>query len=155
MKRRDVINELEQSTVGHVDKQARPGSSVTMNAPTATPVLWLQPELYRIRDAAVVLGVSPPMGVQVIQSGALPPPPNPGPPRAPAGPARASRSAGVCRPLPRRIGPVSLFKRCACEGWRCAHPWWYRFRLNGRFYRSTTQTHLKQQAADIEARERS
>src|SRR5262245_29913838 len=70
MKRRDVINELEQSTVGHVDKQARPGSSVTMNAPTATPVLWLQPELYRIRDAAVVLGVSPRMVFEFIQSGA-------------------------------------------------------------------------------------
>jgi len=50
---------------------------------------------------------------------------------------------------------VSLFKRCACPGRRCEHPWWYRFRLNGREYRATTQTALKRQAFDIEARERS
>jgi integrase len=50
---------------------------------------------------------------------------------------------------------VSLYKRCACDAWRCEHPWWYRFRLNGRNYRATTQTALKRQAADIEARERS
>ena len=50
---------------------------------------------------------------------------------------------------------MSLYKRCGCEGWRCEHPYWYRFRLNGRNYRATTQTALKRQAADIEARERS
>jgi integrase len=50
---------------------------------------------------------------------------------------------------------MSLFKRCTCEGWRCGHSWWYRFRLNRRNYRATTETHLKQQAADVEARERS
>ena len=49
---------------------------------------------------------------------------------------------------------MSLFKRCPCTGWRCEHPWWYRFRLNGRSYRSTTQTALKRQAHDIEACER-
>jgi len=49
---------------------------------------------------------------------------------------------------------VSLYKRCACDGWRCEHPWWYRFRLNGHNYRSTTQTALKRQAHDIEAEER-
>jgi integrase len=37
---------------------------------------------------------------------------------------------------------------------QCDHPWWYRFRLNGRNYRATTQTSLKRQAVDIEARER-
>ena len=50
---------------------------------------------------------------------------------------------------------MSLYKRCRCEEGRCAHPWWYRFRLNGRNYRATTQTTLKRQATDIEARERS
>jgi integrase len=49
---------------------------------------------------------------------------------------------------------VSLYKRCACENWRCAHPWWYRFKINGRNYRATTQTALKRQALDIEASER-
>ena len=49
---------------------------------------------------------------------------------------------------------MSLYKRCRCDGWRCDHPWWYRFRLNGRNYRATTQTALKRQAHDIEARER-
>ena len=49
---------------------------------------------------------------------------------------------------------MSLYKRCACDGWRCEHPWWYRFRLNGHNYRSTTQTALKRQAHDIEAEER-
>jgi integrase len=49
---------------------------------------------------------------------------------------------------------VSLYKRCRCEGWRCEHPWWYRFRLNSRNYRATTKTALKRQAFDIEARER-
>ncbi len=49
---------------------------------------------------------------------------------------------------------MSLYKRCRCEGWRCAHPWWYRFRLNSRNYRATTKTGLKRQALDIEARER-
>ena len=48
---------------------------------------------------------------------------------------------------------MSLFKRCSCEGGRCGHPWWYRFRLNRRNYRATTQTTLKRQAADMEARE--
>jgi integrase len=50
---------------------------------------------------------------------------------------------------------VSLYKRCSCDGWRCDHAWWYRFRLNGRNCRGTTQTALKRQALDIEARERS
>ncbi len=50
---------------------------------------------------------------------------------------------------------MSLYKRCNCDGWHCEHPWWYRFRLNGRNYRATTQTALKRQAGDIEARERS
>ena len=40
-------------------------------------------------------------------------------------------------------------------GRTCEHPWRYRFRLNGRNYRATTQTALKRQAGDIEARERS
>lgn len=50
---------------------------------------------------------------------------------------------------------MSLYKRCACDGWRCEHPWWYSFRLNGRRCRGTTQTALKRQALDIEAKERS
>ena len=49
---------------------------------------------------------------------------------------------------------MSLYKRCRCEAWRCNHPWWYRFRVNGHNYRATTQTALKRQAVDIEARER-
>ncbi|HEV8001601.1 MAG TPA: hypothetical protein VGP63_17070, partial [Planctomycetaceae bacterium] len=50
---------------------------------------------------------------------------------------------------------MSLYKRCRCDAWKCEHPWWYRFRLNGRNYRATTQTTLKRQAIDIEASERS
>jgi integrase len=50
---------------------------------------------------------------------------------------------------------MSLYKRCNCPDARCEHPWHYRFRVNGRPYRATTQTALKRQAADIEARERS
>ena len=50
---------------------------------------------------------------------------------------------------------MSLFRRCGCAEERCEHPWWYRFRLNGRSYRATTQTALKQEARNIEARERS
>ncbi len=50
---------------------------------------------------------------------------------------------------------MSLYKRCECGEWRCEHPWHYRFRVNGKPYRATTQTALKRQAADIEARERS
>jgi integrase len=50
---------------------------------------------------------------------------------------------------------VSLYKRCGCPDARCNHVWWYRFRLNGRTYRATSQTTRKRQALDIEARERS
>jgi integrase len=65
---------------------------------------------------------------------------------------------------------VSVFKRCSRIPSRkdgtpnplfcptspaCDHHWWYRFRLNGRNYRATTQTALKRQALDVEARERS
>lgn len=50
---------------------------------------------------------------------------------------------------------MSLYKRCTCPGWKCDHPWWYRFQINGRNHRATTQTALKNKARDIEARERS
>jgi hypothetical protein len=49
---------------------------------------------------------------------------------------------------------VSLYKRCRCEGWRCEHPWWYRFKINRQNHRATTETALKRQAIDIEASER-
>jgi len=42
------------------------------SAPEAQPVLALQPELYRIRDAAAVLGVSPRMIYAFIECGELP-----------------------------------------------------------------------------------
>ena len=38
---------------------------------------------------------------------------------------------------------------------RCDHHWHYYFRVNGRRYRASTETHDKRQAEDIEARERS
>lgn len=41
------------------------------SAPDARPVLVLQPELYRIRDAAAVLGVSERMVYSFIESGEL------------------------------------------------------------------------------------
>jgi hypothetical protein len=50
----------------------RSGASVNIKRPAdqwESP--WLQPELYRIRDAGVVLGVSPRMVYEFIQSGAL------------------------------------------------------------------------------------
>ena len=50
---------------------------------------------------------------------------------------------------------MSLYKRCRCADAKCGHAWCYRFRLNGRNYRATTQTALKQQARNIESRERS
>ena len=34
------------------------------------------------------------------------------------------------------------------------HHWWYRFKLNGRNHRATTQTAIKRSAIDIEASER-
>src|SRR5437667_10947688 len=37
---------------------------------------------------------------------------------------------------------------------RCAHHWFYDFRVNGRRYRNTTETADKQRAKNIEARER-
>src|SRR5262245_57349584 len=37
---------------------------------------------------------------------------------------------------------------------RCEHPWHYYFRVNGRRYRSTTETADKHKARDIEAKER-
>src|SRR5262249_55668032 len=37
---------------------------------------------------------------------------------------------------------------------RCEHHWFYDFRVNGRRYRNTTETADKQQARNIEARER-
>jgi excisionase family DNA binding protein len=40
--------------------------------PDTQPVLVLQPELYRIRDAAAVLGVSPRMIYAFIECGELP-----------------------------------------------------------------------------------
>jgi Helix-turn-helix domain len=50
----------------------RSGSSVTIKHPADRSVSpWLQPELYRIRDAGVVLGVSERMVYEFIQSGAL------------------------------------------------------------------------------------
>jgi hypothetical protein len=50
---------------------------------------------------------------------------------------------------------VSLFKRCGCPEGDCGHPWYYSFRVNRRRYKATTETALKRQALDIEARERS
>ena len=44
---------------------------------------------------------------------------------------------------------MSLYKRCRCPSWKCDHHWAYRFRLNGRNYRATTQTALKRQALDF------
>jgi integrase len=38
---------------------------------------------------------------------------------------------------------------------RCEHHWHYYFRVNGRRYRASTETHDKRQAENIEARERS
>ena len=50
---------------------------------------------------------------------------------------------------------MSLLKRCGCSSSpRCSHHWRYDFRVNGRRYRSTAQTADKQQARNIEARER-
>jgi integrase len=64
---------------------------------------------------------------------------------------------------------MSVYKRCSrdrtlddgspnpwfCEtSPRCEHPWHYYFRVNGRRYRASTETHDKHQAQDIEARER-
>ncbi len=39
--------------------------------PARSPAVWLQPELYRIRDAAAVLGVSERMVYSFIELGAL------------------------------------------------------------------------------------
>jgi integrase len=67
---------------------------------------------------------------------------------------------------------MSLYKRCsrsvpeALRGGdpnpfycstspRCEHPWHYDFRLSGRRYRASTDTHEKAKAKDIEAKERS
>ena len=65
---------------------------------------------------------------------------------------------------------MSVYKRCSRERllddgtpnpWfcetspRCEHHWHYYFRVNGRRYRASTETHDKRQAQDIEARERS
>jgi integrase len=65
---------------------------------------------------------------------------------------------------------MSVYKRCSrapvfddgtphpwfCEtSPRCQHHWHYAFRLNGRRYRASTETHDKRQAENIEARERS
>ena len=51
---------------------------------------------------------------------------------------------------------MSLRKWCGCpECPKCDHAWFYDFRVNGRRYRSTTDTTNKQQAKAIEARERS
>lgn len=64
---------------------------------------------------------------------------------------------------------MSVYKRCSRDRtlddgspnpWfcdtspRCEHPWHYYFRVNGRRYRASTETHDKHQAQDIEARER-
>jgi hypothetical protein len=64
---------------------------------------------------------------------------------------------------------MSVYKRCSrdrtlvdgspnpwfCEtSPRCEHPWHYYFRVNRRRYRASTETHVKHQAHDIEARER-
>ncbi len=64
---------------------------------------------------------------------------------------------------------MSLFKRCTRDRlledgspnpfWcatspRCEHHWHYAFRLNGRRYRASTETHDKRQAENIQARER-
>ena len=105
------------------------------------PALSLQPELYRIRDAAAVLGVSERVVPRFIAAGELIAVrlPGTGSKRAPVRIAR-SESAGLRRAPAGSLGPMSLFKRCQCEEWRCGHPWWYRFRLNGRNYRATTQS---------------
>jgi integrase len=65
---------------------------------------------------------------------------------------------------------MSVYKRCSrarflddgtpnpwfCEtSPRCEHHWHYYFRMNGRRYRASTETHDKRQAENIEARERS
>src|SRR5262245_52411982 len=65
---------------------------------------------------------------------------------------------------------MSVYKRCSqdeilADGqpnpWfcgtspRCEHHWHYAFRVNGRRYRASTETHDKRQAQNIEARERS
>ena len=53
-------------------RPGRPHTSVTMTAsPDTSAAVWLQPELFRIRDAAAVLGVSPRMVYTFIESGAL------------------------------------------------------------------------------------
>jgi len=44
---------------------------------------------------------------------------------------------------------------CCATSPRCEHYWFYDFRVNGRRYRSTTETADKQKAKDIEAKERS
>jgi integrase len=65
---------------------------------------------------------------------------------------------------------MSVYKRCSRERllddgsanpWfcetsaRCEHHWHYYFRVNGRRYRASTETHDKRHAENIEARERS
>ena len=64
------------------------------------------------------------------------------------------RPAGVGVALTGAAVDAGLRPRRSRSAWRCEHLWWYRFRLNGRNYRATTQTALKRQAFDIEARER-
>ena len=46
---------------------------------------------------------------------------------------------------------MKLYKRCRCTG-RCAHPWWYRFRCNGREVRGSTRTANRTLAGQISAR---
>ena len=62
------------------------------------------------------------------------------------------RCAATLRP----VGPNSELNPLYCPASpRCGHHWFYDFRVNGRRYRSTTETADKHQARNIEARERS
>jgi helix-turn-helix protein len=71
----------------------------TLNTPAAAARAWVQPELYRIRDAASMLAVSPRMIYTFIASGVLVPVylPSSGTRRQPVRIARADLVAFVAR----------------------------------------------------------
>ena len=48
---------------------------------------------------------------------------------------------------------MNIYKRCGCEG-TCKHPWWYRFRFNGREFRGSTRTANKNLAGQVSATRR-
>lgn len=70
-RRTDQRSNTREEPNARLGAAMRSGASVTIKAadPPASP--WLQPELYRIRDAGVVLGVSERMVYSLIESGAL------------------------------------------------------------------------------------